>query len=42
VTPTNPVVYAIVGVVLLGTVVASIVPALRAAKVDPNVPLKAE
>jgi len=42
VTPKDPVVYAIVGAVLLGTVVASIVPALRVAKVDPTVPLKAE
>jgi predicted permease len=43
VSPTDPIVYTIVGVVLLGTaIVASLAPALRATRVDPNVALRAE
>jgi putative ABC transport system permease protein len=43
VSPSDPAVYAIVAVVLLGAaMVASLVPALRAARVDPNEALRAE
>jgi len=43
VSPKDPAVYAVVSGVLLGTaIVATVVPALRAARVDPNVALRAE